>query len=208
MPVNFTPTTVVNPIGVQGSYPLRLDIGHEGMIADNRDYVSASYRNQSGAVIPFGSLVQIDNTPTSNDQYAVQLATDGSLIQGLAIDSFTFEGASGGAYQGVPGQYPGTSIMADGRMGYPDKQTMNVMSRGVAIVYSAEAIAMGDAVRFFGVAHDGTLAGAYVGRFGKTAVATKTFAITSGARWMSETTAAGLVLLEIDLPNMTFSADT
>lgn len=208
MPVNFTPTTVANPIGVQGSYPLRMPIGHEGMIADQRDYVMASFRNQSGAIIPFGSFVQTDNNPTSNDQYAVQLAVDGTLIQGLSIDSFTFEGASGGAYQGASGQYPGPSILADGRQGYPNTQTMNVMTRGVAIVYSAEAIALGDAVRFFGVDHNGTLAGALPGRFGKTAVANKTFAVTAGARWMSESAGAGLVLLEFSLPNMTFSADT
>jgi hypothetical protein len=63
-------------------------------------------------------------------------------------------------------------------------------------------------VRFFGVDHSGTLAGSYVGRFGKTAVASKTFALTGGARWLSETSAAGLVLLEIDLPGITFTADT
>jgi hypothetical protein len=207
MPVNFTPTTVSNPEGVQGQYPFRMPIGHEGMIADQRDYVSASYRNQSGGVIPFGVLVQTDNDPTSNDPFAVQPAINGSLIQGLALDSFTFEGASGGIYDARPGTYPGSAIAADGRMGYPDKQTLNVMSRGIAIVYSCEAIALGDAVRFFGVAHDGTLAGAFVGRFGKTAVDNKTFNITAGARWMSETATPGLVLLEINLPNMTFSAD-
>lgn len=207
MVVNITPTIVANPQGVQGQYPFRMPIGHEGMIADQRDYVSASYRNQSGGVIPFGVLVQTDNDPVGNDVFAVQPAVSGALIQGLALDSFTFEGASGGVYQGAPGQYPGSAIATDGRMGYPDKQTVNVMSRGIAIVYSCEAIALGDAVRFFGVSHDPTLAGAFVGRFAKTAVANKTFNITAGARWMSETSAAGLVLLEINLPNMTFSAD-
>ena len=68
MAVTFTPTTVTNPSGAQGSYPLELTAGHEGMIADLQAYVSRSYYNQSGAAIPFGSLVATDNTPTSNDQ--------------------------------------------------------------------------------------------------------------------------------------------
>ena len=34
MAVSFTPTVVSNPAGAQGSYPLELTVGHEGMIAD------------------------------------------------------------------------------------------------------------------------------------------------------------------------------
>ena len=62
-------------------------------------------------------------------------------------------------------------------------------------------------MRFFGVDHSATVTGAYVGRFTKTAVANKTFAMTGGVRWLSETSAAGLVLLEIDIPGITFTAD-
>jgi hypothetical protein len=74
-------------------------------------------------------------------------------------------------------------------------------------VYSVDAIAIGDAVRFYKADYTGTTAGAFLGRFGKTAVATKTIAVT-GARWVSETTAGGLALLEIDIPGMTYSADS
>jgi hypothetical protein len=93
-------------------------------------------------------------------------------------------------------------------VGYPDTQTVNVLSKGVVWVYATEAIALGDAVRFYGVDHSGTVSGAYVGRFATTAVAAKTFALTGGARWLSETSGAGLVLLELDLPGVTFTADT
>jgi hypothetical protein len=93
-------------------------------------------------------------------------------------------------------------------VGYPDTQTVNVLSKGVVWVYTTAAIALGDDVRFFGVDHSGTVDGAYVGRFTKTAVANKTFALTGGARWLSETSAAGLALLEIDIPGITFTADT
>jgi len=206
MAVTFTPTTVTNPSGVQGSYPLELTAGHECLIADLQAYVSRSYYNQSGAAIPFGSLVATDNTPSTNDPFAVALATSGTGVVGLAIDGLSFEGVSGSsAYTPNP-----TNIIADGseRVGYPNTQTVNVLSKGVVWVYTTAAIALGDAVRFFGVDHSGTVTDAYVGRFTKTAVANKTFALTGGARWLSETTGAGLVLLEIDIPGVTFTADT
>ena len=203
MAVTFTATTVANPSGAQGSYPLREVAGHEGMLADLQAYVCRSYRNQSGGAIPYGVLVQTDNSPTSNDALAVKIAEDVNLIQGIAVSSQVLEGASlGQAYTPVP-----TPVYSDGRFGYPNTETVNVVSKGVIWVYSATAIALGDAVRFYNADHSGTVTGAYLGRFTKTAVANKTVAIT-GARWLSETTAAGLVLLEIDIPGMTYSADT
>lgn len=204
MAVSFTPTTVANPTGAQGSYPLTQVKGHEGMLADLQAYVCRSYRNQSGGAIPYGVLVQTDNSPSSNDALAVKIAEDATLIQGLAVSSQVLEGASlGSAYTPVP-----TPVYSDGRYGYPDKETVNVVSKGVVWVYTTAAIALGDAVRFFNADHSGTVTGALLGRFTKTAVANKTVAITAGARWLSETTGAGLVLLEIDIPGMTFSADT
>jgi hypothetical protein len=203
MAVTFTATTVTSPTGAQGSYPLREVAGHEGMLADLQAYVCRSYRNQSGAAIPFGVLVQTDNSPTSNDALAVKIAEDVNLIQGMAVSSMTLEGVSGSSsYTPNP-----TPAYSDGRIGYPNTETVNVVSKGVVWVYSATAIALGDAVRFYNADHSGTVAGAFLGRFTKTAVANKTVAIT-GARWLSETTAAGLVLLEIDIPGMTYSADT
>ena len=203
MAVTFTATTVANPSGAQGSYPLREVAGHEGMLADLQAYVCRSYRNQSGGAIPYGVLVQTDNSPSSNDALAVKIAEDATLIQGIAVSSQVLEGASlGSSYTPNP-----TPVYSDGRYGYPNAETVNVVSKGVIWVYSATAIALGDAVRFYNADHSGTVTGAYLGRFTKTAVANKTVAI-SGARWLSETTAAGLVLLEIDIPGMTYSADT
>ena len=203
MAVTFTATTVANPTGAQGSYPLREVAGHEGMLADLQAYVCRSYRNQSGAAIPYGVLVATDNSPTSNDALAVEIATGVTNIQGMAVSSLVLEGVSGGSsYTPNP-----TPVYSDGRVGYPDKETINVVSKGVIWVYSVEAIALGDAVRFYKADYSGTTAGAFLGRFGKTAVATKTIAV-AGARWLSETSAAGLALLEIDIPGMTYSADS
>ena len=203
MAVSFTATTVSNPTGAQGSYPLREVAGHEGMLADLQAYVCRSYRNQSGAAIPYGVFVSTDNSPSSNDALAVEIATGTTLIQGIAVSSQVLEGASlGSSYTPVP-----TPVYSDGRYGYPDKETVNVVSKGVIWVYSVDAIAIGDAVRFYKADYTGTTAGAFLGRFGKTAVATKTIAVT-GARWVSETAAGGLALLEIDIPGMTYSADS
>lgn len=204
MAVSFTATTVTNPAGVQGSYPQREVAAHEGMIADLQAYVSRSYRNQSGAAIPYGVLVSIDNNPTSNDALAVEIATGPNLIQGLTVSSLTSEGASlGMVYTPTP-----TPVYSDGRYGYADKKTINVVSKGVVWVWTTEAVALGDAVRFWDIDNSGTVTGAFLGRFCKTASTTKTTAITAGARWLSETSAAGLVLLEIDIPACTFSADS
>lgn len=204
MPVSFTATTVTNPSGVQGSYPQREVVGHEGMIADLQAYVCRSFRNQSGGALPYGVLVATDNSPTSNDALAVDIATGATNIQGLTVSSLTTEGAKAGmVYTPIP-----TPLYSDGRLGYPDRETVNVVSKGVVWVYTTAATALGDAVRFFNADHSGTVTGAFLGRFTKTAVTNKTIAITAGARWLSETSGAGLVLLEIDIPACTFSADT
>ena len=208
MAVTFTATTVTDPDGVQGDYPQELVVGHEGMLADLQAYVSRSYRNQSGGAIPFGRLVQTDNDPTSNDVYAAELADDVTNIIGITIDSLTFEAveAKNTHYIGQP-----TWIRedADGgkHVGYPDKQTMNVMSKGVIWVYTTEAVALGDDVRFFKTDYSGTTDGADQGRFCKTAVASNTVKITA-ARWLSETSEAGIAMLELDIPAATFTADS
>lgn len=207
MAVSFTPTTVNNPSGAQGSYPLRLVAGHEGMIADLQPYNCRSFYNQSGAAIPFGALVSTDNTPTSNDQYAVELVNTPNLqlIQGIAVSSLVHEGvhpASNNAY--IPNPTP---FAADGRIGYADGQTVNVLSAGVVWVHTTEAVAIGDMVRYWKVDNSGSVPGAFIGRFCKSASAGKTIALDLGARWLSETSAAGLALLEISVPEMTFTPD-
>lgn len=207
MAVTFTPTTVTNPSGAQGSYPLRLAPGHEGMVADLQPYNCRSYYNQSGAAIPFGVLVQTDNAPTSNNQFAVEIATGPNMgiIQGITVSSLVHEVVgplSNAAY--IPNPTP---YAADGRPGYSDKKTINVVSDGVVWVWSTEAVSLGDAVRFWKVDNSGAVAGAFAGRWAKTASVGKTIEIDSGARWLSETSGPGLVMLEIDLPVMTFTAD-
>lgn len=208
-PVAFTPTTVSNPIGVQASYPFTTVPGHEGMIADMQNYTVRTYVNQTAAALPFGAMVQTDNDSASNDPYAIKLSTGATLNVGILADSNVFEnseraGVSGSAYQNV--EFP--SITADGRGGVPPKHVCNVLSQGVIWVFTTEAIVLGDAVRFWDTDYNGTVAGARIGRFCKTASSTRTTAMAGGCRWLSETTGAGLALLEFNMPGITFTADT
>lgn len=202
MALTFTPTVVPNPIGVQGDYPLEMDLGIEGAIADLQAYVSRSFRNQSGAVIPFGALVSTDNTPTTNDQFAVELANTAGLplVVGLASHVNIFETSAGGTYPTNP-----ASVDAAGRPGYPNLQTVSVISKGVVWVYAVGPVALHDPVRYFGADATPGTPGGYIGRWGTAAVATRTSRVTAGARWLSETAVPGLVQLEIDIPTLIFA---
>jgi hypothetical protein len=208
MAITYTTTTVANPSGAQGSYPQRLVVGHEGMIGDLQAYVSRSYTNESAAVIPFGHAVIVDSAATSGLGAKLPAGASATGVLGIAADSYTFEANANGSYQGT-GVIPGTAKTTDGRVGYPDKQVVNVLSKGVIFVYSVDAVALGDAVRLYHTDHaSASTNGGYKGRFGKTAVAGKTFEVTAGARWLSAAAAGGIALLEIDIPTFTVSADT
>ena len=196
MTVSYTDTTVSNPEGAQGSYPLAQTKGHEGMLADLQAYVSRSYRNESGAVVPFGHLLIQNGSGTVDASGKLLAGASATDVVGLALDSNTFT-------------IDADAKTADGRVGYKAKATMNVLTKGVAYVFSKDAIAMGDAVRVYHT--DGASAastGAYAGRFGKTAAAGKTFEVTAGARWLSSCAAGGIAQLEIDVNALAVSADT
>jgi hypothetical protein len=203
MAISFTDTNVSNPSGAQSSYPLELTAGHEGLIADLQAYVSRSYTNESSAVIPYGHAVINDSSATSGLGAKLPAGASATAVLGIAADSNVFENVSG-SYEPTP-----TNKTSDGRIGYPEKQMVNVLSKGVIWVYAVHAVALGDAVRLFHT--DSASASSnkgYKGRFGKTAEAGKTFEVTAGARWLSAASAGNIALLEIDIPTLTVSADT
>lgn len=208
MAVTFTDTNVSNPSGAQGAYPLSLTNGHEGLIADLQAYVSRSYTNESGAVIPYGHAVIVDSAATSGLGAKLPAGAAATDILGIAVDSNVFEnGAS--TYTATP-----TNKTSDGLIGYPDKQMVNVLSKGVVFVFTTQAVVLGDAVRIYHTdgAHARMGGGhadySYAGRFAKDAEAGKTFQVTAGARWLSAASAGSIALLEIDIPALTVTADT
>lgn len=195
MAVTFTPTTVLNPQGVQGDYPLRLDAAHEGLIADLQAYVARTGLNESAAVIPFGNVVTLNTTGTEFSVQNISAATQ--QILGIAADTLAFENSAGSVYTL-------DSKDANGRIGYPDKRPVNVFRKGVIWVYVNETIPeLNSAVR---IRHAATGV-KYAGRFDVTAEADKTLLVTSGATWLSTRTGPGLALLEIDIPGLTVTAD-
>ena len=204
MAVTFTDTNVSNPAGAQGAYPLALTNGHEGLIADLQAYVSRSYTNESSAVIPYGHAVIIDGSATSGLGAKLPAGASATDILGIAVDSNVFENAAQSTYTQTP-----TNKTADGRVGYPDKQMVNVLSKGVIFVYTTDAVALGDAVRVYHTdSASASSNGGYKGRFAKDAEAGKSFLITAGARWLSAASAESIALLEIDIPTLTVTADT
>ena len=206
-PVAFTPTTITNPIGVQSSYPFTSVAAHEGMLGNLNSYDTFTGINQTGAALPFGALVQVD-TAGGRDDNAVTLATGVTGNFGILIDSFTFEGVASGNASYLSTGIPGTNLAADGRPGYPNRKSVNILRRGQIWVYTTEAVSLTDAVRFWDTDHSGTVAGAFLGRFCKTASSTRTTLFSNGARWLTKTSAAGLALLEIEMAAATFTADT
>ena len=207
MAIDFTEAIVSNPEGVQGSYPLNLAIGHEGMLADLQAYVSRSFSNESGAVIPFGHLVSFDAAATTGLGVKVVAGATDLTVMGIAIDSFVFEGSTQSSYKANVAP-PGVTLTDDGRLGYSDKQMVNVCSKGVVLVKVVDAVAIGDSVRYLhtdlATAADD---GGYAGRFLTGAVAGSSAEITAGARWLSAAGAGELALLEIDIPTIAITAD-
>ena len=148
--------------------------------------------------------VDITALETFNEPLRTILAkAKGLNLNQAFLETYVFENVNG-TYEATP-----TNKTADGRIGYPNKQMVNVLSKGVIYVYATETIAVGDAIRLF---HTDDASAAtnkkYKGRFGKTAVAGKTFQVTAGARWLKAATAGNIALLEIDIPTLTVSADT
>jgi len=204
MAVTFTDTNVSNPSGAQGAYPLSLTNGHEGLIADLQAYVSRSYTNESGAVIPYGHAVIIDGSATSGLGAKLPAGASATDVLGIAVDSNVFENAAQSTYTATP-----SNKTADGRVGYPNKQMVNVLSKGVIFVYTTDAVALGDAVRIYHTDSASAASnGGYKGRFAKDAEAGKSFLVSAGARWLSAASAGSIALLEIDIPTLTVTADT
>jgi hypothetical protein len=111
------------------------------------------------------------------------------------------------SYLSTANGIPGTNLAADGRPGYPQRKSLNILRRGQIFVFTTEAVNLGSPVRFWDTDHSGTVAGAFVGRFCTTQSTTRTTLITNGARWLTRTTGAGLAILEIEMAAATFTAD-
>ncbi len=185
MAVTFSLTAAASTTGVQTAYPQAIDLGHEGLLADATIKDSITGINNTGAVLPFGVLLVADSAGDADN--AVKVVTTGvSKALGVAIDSFAFE----------------TTVDANDRPGYPDDEAVNILVRGAIVVYTEEAVNVGDPVRVRTVA-SGT---DYAGRFRKAAVTGQT-AVLSNAWFESKTTTSGLAVIRVSGPEFTLTAD-
>ena len=116
MTVSYSETLVSSPIGAQGAYPQTLTKGHEGLIGDLQAYVARSFTNETGAAIPFGHALIRDGA-ASGDGAKLPAGASATDILGIAVDSNVFE-------------INADAKTADGRVGYPNKEMVNCLSKG------------------------------------------------------------------------------
>lgn len=199
MTVNFSNKTVIaDPVGVQSIYTLTRNEGLEGSISGLTPYSSFSTENWTGAVIPFGHALFYKRDSTA----ALPAGAAYTKLVGISIDSRVFE-TSYGTRTVIP-----TTVTSDGRTGYPTDQFLNVLTKGVIFVYTADDVNPGDTVRIYHTDSASVSSnGAYKGRFGKNKENGKTFHVVTGARWVTKTSAGSFAALELDLPDAFLSPD-
>lgn len=173
----------------QTSYAEQFTVGQLGQLADQgfTDKVS----RYSAAVIPFGRLVALDTNPGK-----VKLPAAATDILDANSESRPVEGIVIST-QAIQEQATNTLGVANANVpAYPIGYNFSVLRKGRVWVWAEEAVTPADQVF---VRH--TAAGNNKpGNFRQDAD-TANAALLKGARFMSTTTGAGLVLVEINLTN-------
>lgn len=153
-----------------------------GMVAEGFTTETDTKVNRD-ANMPFGiAVVDASQDGGGKDKDDVKLpSTTGQRFMGVTQHSHAIEaaGASLTGTEGIPATHP-----------------CNVLRRGRIAVVVEEAISLGDAVFFRHTAG----VGEQVGAFRTDADTADADEITEGAEWVSETTGAGIAILELNLP--------
>lgn len=182
MPVTFNPTEGTLDRGVQGEYPLLQGVGFEGLEADTGPFDVISVAPADGVEIPFGSLVALNGSGKLK-----VVDADDDIPIGIARRDNTFEAV----------------INADDRACFPENRTVGVITKGRVYVYSENAVTAGAQARVRHAAETGKPAG----RFAGAASAGET-ALISNAIYRTGSTGAGLVVVEVNFPTGSLTADT
>lgn len=182
MAVSFNSNAGVPGRSVQSAYEINIDALRIGQVATLQDTQFTTGINETGGVIPWGFAVVADSSGT--DDKAVKIISgSGDKFLGIAGISNTF----------VPEQD------ANGLYGYPSVENVNVLYRGAIAVSVNAAVAYGGDVYVRHTTSGNSRAG--------------TFEATSGtgrskvanARYLSDTTGAGLAVVELNGPSLTLS---
>lgn len=174
---------------MQTSYAEQLTAAQLGMLGDQgmTDKVS----RYSAAVIPFGRVVSFDTTSGK-----VKLPAAATDILDANSESRPVEGIVI-ATQAIEEQATNTLGVADANVpAYPIGYNFSVLRKGRIWLWAEEAVTVTDQVF---VRH--TAAGNEKPGNVRNDAATATCALLKGARFMTSTTGAGLVLVEINLTN-------
>ena len=160
-----------------------------GMLADtgpNNDVLS--YVNEDTTAIPFGSMVGQGTLPNQ----ILNLAAISDEMVGIAVHSHAYDQASELALR---------TPVSDLVYGVARYGTVGVLRKGRIWVYVEEAVTPASSVLVRCVLSGGSPETETPGVFRDTADASDDFDCSAFARYLSTTTAAGLVLLEIDMTN-------
>lgn len=174
--------------GVQSSYPLLLDAGVVGQVADMSEVDAIGGMNETASWIPYGiPLVRNGSGVAPNSCQPITAA--GSLL-GFSLRTNVRELGSRDANPAY-------------RDGVPPKAQVNILKKGTILIEVFEAVAPGDALRYF-------KSGTNAGKFGKTASAGNSLLFTAGSWEIRKGAAAGgLLRLHIDTPAaIALTADT
>jgi len=163
---------------------------HDGGKRDMHSYLSE--QDTTPDEIPFGFFVVQGSEVNTAELPAAQAGLTRLTALGIVAHSHAYAKDTD---LGDLGLKPGTA--------------MNVLRCGDIWVYVNEAVAIGDDVRVMATNTAGDVGdldgpGSF---WGNTANGGDTVEITAGARWMSETTGAGLALLHFDLDAATYAND-
>lgn len=186
MAVTFTTSGTASAGGVQQSYALVHAALQEGQLADIRDNTIGTYINETGATLAFGNVVVYNSGGTVANSARTISGTTG-IVQGVNILTYVDE----------------TALDANNRPGVKNQQVLNIANEGAVAMYVHGAVTPATAVR---VIH--TTSGVqYAGQLRSVAVSGRT-ATVSNARFLSSVTTSGLVIVELNGPSFTLTADT
>lgn len=172
--------------GVQQTYPLTHVALLEGQLSDIRENTIGTYVNETSSVIAFGNAV-VFNSGGTIAQSARTVSGTALPLAGINILTYVDE----------------TVLDANSRPGVKATQTMNVANGGAVAVYVHGTVTPATTVR---VQH--TASGVrYAGQFSAASFSGRT-AVLANARYLSSVTGSGLVIVELNGPSLSLTADT
>lgn len=184
MALIITPTASVVDDGAQIAYAMAGDRGLPGQIGAIGPSSILTGANETGARIPFGVPLGLNGGGVLNNSANVR--TTAGAVLGISVRTQTVE-------------RDGPTGYADG---IPDGRAVNILTRGFIYLECWEALAIGDALRYF-------KSGANLGKWGKSASVGNSLNFAAGG-WVIRkgAVAGGVALVEINTPaQLTVTAD-